>query len=99
MPACRQCGKENPEGTVFCGYCATSLAPIKPAAPSSSKPPPEPSVQKHEIRRQAPPKVFKPESRIHPAAASSAPPSRGGGGFELLPWNELSAEQKTGRVV
>jgi hypothetical protein len=98
MPACRQCGKENPEGTVFCGYCATPLAPPRPAEP---KPAPEssPSIQKHEIRRQAPPKVFKPESRVRPAPASPAQPGRGGGGFELLPWNELSGGQKAGRVV
>lgn len=32
MPACRQCGRENAEGLVFCGYCAAPLA--KPAAVS-----------------------------------------------------------------
>ncbi len=40
MPACRQCGKDNPEGTVFCGYCATPLA--RPAGAPVS-PPPTPS--------------------------------------------------------
>jgi hypothetical protein len=97
MPACRQCGRENPEGAVVCGYCATSLTPGKPVETSSSKPRPEPSALKHEIRQQAPPRVFKPESRAR--FASPAPPSRGGGGFELLPWSQLSSGQKAGRVV
>ena len=49
MPACRQCGKQNPEGTVFCGYCASSLAapskpPIAPGAKPTVAPPPNPSI-------------------------------------------------------
>ncbi len=36
MPACRQCGKQNPEGAAFCGYCAASLVPAKP--PGSPSP-------------------------------------------------------------
>jgi len=85
MPACRQCGKQNPEGTVFCGYCAASLAPAKPAvAPAQtastvaqSKPPPDAtaSILKHEVKAQvAPAKVFKPESRLQPGRAQPPPP-------------------------
>ncbi|MGA3230811.1 MAG: zinc-ribbon domain-containing protein, partial [Candidatus Binatus sp.] len=40
MPACRQCGKDNAEGMVFCGYCATPLA--RPAGNAVS-PQPKPS--------------------------------------------------------
>ena len=85
MPACRQCGKQNPEGTVFCGYCATPLAsPSKapvappPTAPGAqAKPLPEPtaSILKHEVKPQAAPaKVFKPESRLQPGRAQTPPP-------------------------
>ncbi|HXG77027.1 MAG TPA: adenylate/guanylate cyclase domain-containing protein [Gaiellaceae bacterium] len=28
MPACPNCGKDNPEGFSFCGYCTASLAPV-----------------------------------------------------------------------
>lgn len=100
MPACRQCGKHNPEGTVFCGYCAASLAPAKPAATPSPIPPVDPSspasIQMHEIRQQAPPKIFKPESRVQPA-----PPADGArrGGIEWLPWSKLSGSQKAGRAL
>src|SRR5713226_6733856 len=86
MPACRQCGKQNPEGTAFCGYCAAALAsPAKPpGAPQpttlsggQAKPPPEPtaSILKHEIKPPAmPAKVLKPESRLQPGRAQSPPP-------------------------
>jgi hypothetical protein len=86
MPACRQCGKQNPEGTAFCGYCAATLAaPSKPpGAPTpnpspgaAAKMPPEPaaSILKHEVKPQAAPaKVFKPESRLQPGRAQTPPP-------------------------
>ena len=99
MPACRQCGKQNPEGAAVCGYCAASLVPAE-AAPIAGAEPPALSIKKHAIRKQAPPKVFKPESKVLPA--SSAPPIDGkskGGGIELLPWSELSAGQKGGRAA
>jgi hypothetical protein len=108
MPACRQCGKQNPEGAAFCGYCAASLAPAKPSpippGEQSPKPAERPTLftQKHEIRKQAPPKVFKSESKVRPAPAWSAPPIDGkskGGGIELLPWSELSAGQKGVRAT
>ena len=98
MPACRQCGKHNPEGTVFCGYCAASLAPAKPAG-QSPIPPVEPSsppsIAKHEIRQSAPPKIFKPEAKVQPPAGNVA----GRGGIEWLPWKKLSSSQKAGRVL
>ena len=110
MPACRQCGRRNPEGSAFCGDCAASLAQAKPSGSVSPIPPDEPSpkptepptlsIQTHEIRKQAPPKVFKLESKVLPA--SFAPPIDGkskGGGIELLPWSELSAGQKGGRAA
>jgi hypothetical protein len=114
MPACRQCGKDNPEGTVFCGYCATPLA--KPAGnPSSplSKPSGNP-VSSPLTRGAAPPirpapqpqpNPFKPEVRspiIHTAPPLPPPPiggDKGRGGFEFLPWSELSSGQRAGRAV
>ena len=128
MPVCRQCGKQNPEGTIFCGYCAASLAsPSKPPIATPPKPtlvtpppnpsigaqakppPPEPtaSILKHEVKPTAvPPKVFKPESRLQPGRAQTAPPppppadtKAKGGSIEWLPWGELSAGQRAGRAA
>lgn len=126
MPACRQCGRENAEGMVFCGYCATPLArpagnPVssaetKPIGNPASSPPirgasPETKpirnpVSSPPIRAASPqPQPFKLEIRppvIH--TPSSAPPSdgdkdkgKGKGGFELIPWSELSPVQRAGR--
>src|ERR1039457_444338 len=95
MPACRQCGKDNAEGMVFCGYCATPLA--RPTGNHASSPP---------IRGLSPqPKPFKPEFRspvIHTPTA--APPSDGGeekatGGFQWIPWSEISPAQRAGRAI
>jgi hypothetical protein len=110
MPTCRQCGRRNPEGSAFCGDCAASLAQAKPSGSVSPIPLDEPSpkptepsplsIQTHEIRKQALPRVFKPEGKVLPAW--SAPPIDGkskGCGIELLPWSELSAGQKGGRAA
>ncbi len=107
MPACGQCGKDNPEGTAFCGYCATPLMKpeVDPFA-QSSKPGGRPIVAP-QIRGGSPPapppppKPFKPETRA-PISSSGGGSVGGGkkgkGGFELLPWSELSAGQRAGRV-
>jgi hypothetical protein len=95
MPACGQCGKDNPEGTVFCGYCAAELPSPKPAGRQivvpqirggSPPPPPPPS-----------PKPFKSEIRTTTSSPSGG--DKGKGGFELLPWSELSAGQRAGRIA
>jgi hypothetical protein len=103
MPACGQCGKDNPEGTAFCGYCATPLArPASDPSSQSSKPGGKPIVSP-QIRggsSSSQPKPFKPEIRT--PTFHTPPPSggdRGSGGFELLPWSELSPGQRAGRVV
>jgi len=110
MPACRQCGKDNPEGTAFCGYCGTPLP--KPAAdPRSTKPRPAGNpIPAPPIRGSPPslqPKPFKPEIRT-PVFHSPPPPpppaepvAKGGdkGGFELIPWSELSPGQRAGRSI
>jgi hypothetical protein len=108
MPACKQCGKRNPEGFAFCGDCAASLAQAKPPGLAS---PISPDVAqanraadaihaKARDKKAGAPRVFKPESMVLPA--SSAPPIDGkskGGRVELLPWSELSAGQKGGRAA
>jgi len=102
MPACAQCGKENPEGTAFCGYCATPLTrPAADIAAQSSKPGGRPIVAPQIRGGSPPPKPSKPEIRT---PTFQAPPSSGGGGrgkggFELLPWSELSPSQRAGRAV
>ncbi len=101
MPACRQCGKDNAEGMVFCGYCATPLA--RPTANPAS-PQPKPSgnpVALPPIYGSSPPQLFKPEIRT-PVIHTSPPPSdegKGKGGFQLIPWSELSLAQRAGRSI
>src|SRR5271157_3183010 len=95
MPACRECGKDNAEGMAFCGYCAAPLA--KPAGnPISS-----PSIRGSSSQ----PKLFKPEIRtpvIHspgPPPPSNGDEDKGKGGFQLIPWSELSPAQRAGRSI
>jgi class 3 adenylate cyclase len=37
VPACPQCGQENPEGFKFCGACAAPLAEVAPAEAEERK--------------------------------------------------------------
>src|SRR5208282_2448257 len=100
MPACRQCGKDNAEGMVFCGYCATPLArpagnPVSPQPKPSGNPVSSPPI------RGSSPQLSKPEIRT-PVIHTPPPPSDGGkgkGGFELIPWSELSLAQRAGRSI
>lgn len=96
MPECGQCGKDNPEGTAFCGYCASPLT--KPAGnPGGLKPVGMPSSA---IRGGAPPPPPRPEIRTPTFSAPPPPPQRGkGGGFEWIPWSELSGAQRAGRLI
>ena len=96
MPACEHCGKDNPEGTVFCGYCAAPLmSEPKPAGRKIVAP---------QIRGGSPPPASPaepPKLEIRTPAFQTLAPSgagRGKGGFELLPWSQLSATQRAGRV-
>ena len=102
MPACGHCGRDNPEGTAFCGYCANPLtqSAIEPVAQS-----PKPlgrAIVAPQIRGGSPPppppKPFKSEIRM-PISPSSGSGGKGKGGFELLPWSELSTGQRAGRVA
>jgi len=96
MPACRQCGRENPEGMAFCGYCATALARPAGAAASPAPTPtgdPASSPPTREARSPQTNKPFKPEVRT-PSSAG-----KGKVGFELIPWSELSPAQRAGRSV
>jgi hypothetical protein len=105
MPACGQCGKDNPEGTAFCGHCAAPLmTPASDPGSSSSKATGRPIVSP-QIRggSSPPPKQFKPETRTPTfntsGSSAGAGKARGKGGFELLPWSELSSSQRAGRMV
>jgi hypothetical protein len=92
MPACEQCGKDNPEGTAFCGYCATPLPQFSKAGIKLSSP---------QIRGGSPPpKPSKAELRT-PTFQAAAPSGGGKGnaGFELIPWSELSPGQRAGRIA
>jgi hypothetical protein len=102
MPACGHCGKDNPEGTAFCGHCATPLAKPVIDPSQSSKPAGRPIVAP-QIRGGSPPpaspRPFKPETRASTSPSGGGGGKRGKGGFELLPWSELSAGQRAGRVA
>lgn len=99
MPPCRQCGKENPEGTVFCGYCATRLEKPADNPTSSAGGEPTSSSSMREVKSpQA--KPFKRDLRtpvIHTPTPGDG--GKGKGGFELLPWSELSSSQRIGRSI
>jgi hypothetical protein len=103
MPACGQCGKDNPEGTAFCGYCATPLMePVTDPAGQSSKLAGRPIVAP-QIRGGSPgptsPRPFKSETRTPKSSSSGGGGKKGKGGFELLPWSELSSGQRAGRLA
>lgn len=95
MPACNQCGRENPEGTAFCGFCATPLS--KPAGDQAGLKAGSP-IPSSSIRGGTPPPKPKPEIRT-PTFAAPPPPSKGKGGFEWIPWSELSSTQRAGRSI
>jgi hypothetical protein len=104
MPACGHCGKDNPEGTAFCGYCANPLMqPVADPAGQSPKPGGRPIVAP-QIRGGSPPpaspRPLKPETRTPPSSSGGGGGGKKGkGGFELLPWSELSSGQRAGRVA
>ena len=99
MPPCRQCGKENPEGTVFCGYCATRLEKPADNLTSSAGGDPISSPLMHEVKS---PQSKPPRRELRTPVIHTPAPSNGGkgkGGFELLPWSELSSSQRIGRSI
>ena len=101
MPGCGHCGKDNPEGTVFCGYCASPLMSPSSEPKPSGRPIVAPQIRGGSPPPASPPKTFKPETRTPPTPPAPPPggAGRGKGGFELLPWSELSVGQQAGRVV
>jgi hypothetical protein len=62
-----------------------------------------PSIRSAPQAPQPPPNPFKSEPRtpiIHTAPPPPPPPTGGGrGGFEFLPWSELSSGQRAGRAI
>ncbi len=100
MPACGHCGKDNPEDTAFCGYCAAPLMSPSGEQKPAGRPIVAPQIRGGSPPPASPPKPPKPEIRT---PTLQAPPpggaGRGKGGFELLPWSELSFGQRAGRVV
>jgi hypothetical protein len=104
MPACGHCGNDNPEGTAFCGYCATPLrTPASAPGPSSSTAGGKPIVAPQIRGGSPPPQPSRPEIRTPtfatPSSSGGGGKGKGGGGFELLPWSELSSGQKAGRLL
>jgi hypothetical protein len=97
MPACRQCGKDNPEGTAFCGHCATPLpkSDVDPVAPTPGANPGQTAPMRGS---SASAKPARPEIRT-PTFHAPPPPSKGKGGFEWIPWSELSGAQRAGRSI
>ncbi|MDO8431689.1 MAG: hypothetical protein Q7S58_04680 [Candidatus Binatus sp.] len=91
MPACRQCGKENPAGTTVCSYCATPISADSKGAAQQETPP-----QVHKVVF-TPPAAAKPIKRATPIQAGRA--AKSSGGIEWIPWSEMSAGQKAGRAT
>jgi hypothetical protein len=87
MAACGQCGRQNPDGTDFCGFCA---APLNPAGASES----QASAKSPRPQPKSPPEFRRPMADSHAVAAAERK-----GGIEFMPWSELSGGQKAGRVV
>ena len=105
MPACGQCGKDNPEGTAFCGYCAAPLMSRSaiPVRSRRSRVAGRLSRLRYAEdllrRRRRPSRPSRKFARPLQAPPSSGGGGKGKGGFELLPWSELSSGQRAGRVV
>jgi len=91
MPACRQCGKDNPEGTVVCGYCA---APV--SSDASAEPRARASAPIHKVIHTPPaaPKLAKGAYPIEPPPVPKAKRA-----IEWIAWSELTAGQKAGRLI
>ena len=99
MPACEQCGRDNPAGTAFCGYCAAPLPqPSIDPSEQSQKPAGRPIVAP-QIRGGSSSPSPRPLSAAGRTTLSSSGGAKAKGGFELLPWSELSTGQQAGRVV
>jgi len=102
MPACGQCGKDNPEGTAFCGHCAAPLMTRASDPGSSSSTPGGKPIVSPQIRggSSLPPKPsIRTPTFQTPGSSGGGGKGRSKGGFELLPWSELSPSQRAGRVV
>ncbi len=98
MPACGHCGKDSPEGTVFCGYCAAPLMSPSGWPKPAGRPIVAPQIRGGSPTPAPPAKPPKPEIRMPVQATPPSGAGRGKGRFELLPWSELSAGQRAGRV-
>jgi hypothetical protein len=90
MPACGQCGQENPAGTTVCSNCATPLAADAKSAGDTVAP-----SQVHKVVFTPPPA---PKQVKRPASIPAAPAAKSGGGIEWIPWSEMSGAQKAGRA-
>jgi hypothetical protein len=89
MPACGQCGKDNPEGQIYCGFCAARLDASPPAGSAAQSAGP---VHQGSTASSSTPREFRP-----PVIDTSAQEKKGG--IEWIPWRELSSGQKLGRLV
>jgi hypothetical protein len=90
MSVCGECGRENPEGVSYCGFCA---AAINADAPAERAPPPQgrPHLPDSRAKPSIPP-------NFRPAMAEVTGAEKKGG-IEWLPWKELSGGQKFGRLL
>jgi hypothetical protein len=81
------------------------MQPVTDPGGQSTKPGGRPIVAP-QIRGGSPPpappsspRPFKPETRTPTSSSSGGGGKKGKGGFELLPWSELSSGQRAGRVA
>jgi hypothetical protein len=93
MPACGQCGSENPENAVTCSHCGEAL--ITSAAKTLSNP--ASTVQPLREIKVSQSKPAKPGFRLTPVAQPT-PGQKVKSGVEWIPWSQLSPGQRMGRA-
>ncbi len=86
MPACAQCGKQNPEGNVFCGSCGIPLAGGGALGDAQAS---------HQRMGGSAPRPFTPSAE--PSHLRRDPERRKR--IEWIPWNHLTVGQKIGRSI
>jgi hypothetical protein len=89
MRSCPRCGKQNPEGNVFCGSCGSALTSGDPAAERAV----ESAAEVQLSRRTITPAPYAYEA---PTVESERRRRRG---IEFIPWRELTPGQKLGRSI
>ena len=105
MPACGQCGKDNPEGTAFCGYCASPLMTPAAIRLRSRRSRVAGRLWPPQIRGGSPPappsspRPFKPETRTPHFVVKRRRRQKRQGRIRVAPMERTFPGQRAGRVA